>query len=504
MSLRRWLAWLLVLGMVGALVLVLAAGLFLRKKNEVEGFTVRAEPVAMVAHPAAGLRGAFAVDAQAPAGLGREPYDQVAAHLLEGFFAYRGDARARAYYPGEPSNHGREVDAVEGFTRIFPFAAAWLGEDKDLVETARGPVSVARALRDGLVAGTDPGHPEYWGEPGPFDQRIVEASDIALGLWLARERLWPMLDEAQRTHVLDWLRQAARQEVFQGVWSLYPVLIERVADALGGSTRQTTMRARTAYERFETQYRGDGWYADVPKGFDFYNAWGIHYALFWIDQVDPGWDRERIRERLAQFAGFYKHLFGPHGVPLMGHSICYRLAAPAPLVAAALVAPAAVSPGEAMRALDATWSYYVARGAVVQGRVTQGICADDPALLDTYAGPASCLWSLRSLVLALYADRHEAMLGHDREPLPVERGDFSVHAEAPGWRVEGSRADGHVRLLIDANQGNEPAPIRHGGWLESLQEWLVRSPRRPDNTEALYHRPVYSTSEPLSACEVVP
>jgi len=503
MSLRRWLLGLVALGVVGLVVLAVGAGLFLRKKNEVEGFRLRAEPIAMTAQPVADVRRTFAAEASAVAGLGREPYDLVAAHLLEGFLAYRGDERAKAYYPGAPSRHGREVDAVEGFTRVFPFAAAWLGESNDLVETAEGPASVAQALLDGLVAGTDPGHPEYWGEPEGFDQRIVEASDIALGLWIARDRLWPMLDEAQRERVLDWLRAAARQQVFQGVWQLYPVLVERVVDALDGSTAQTTMRARTAYERFEMQYRGGGWYADVPKGFDYYNAWGMHYALFWIDQVDPGWDRERIRSRLAEFAGFYKHLFSPHGVPLMGHSLCYRLAAPAPLVAASLVVPSAVSPGEAMRALDATWSYYVARGAIDQGRVTQGVCADDPALLDGYAGAASCLWSLRSLVLAYYADRHQPMFEREREPLPVERGDFSVHAEAPGWRAEASQADGHVRLLIDANQGNTPAPVRRYGWRESLKEWLVRAPRRPDNAEALYHRPMYSTAEPLSACEVV-
>ena len=503
MRLRRWLLGLFVLGVVGLVVLAVAAGLFLRKKNQVEGFALRTELLAMTAQPAAEIRRAFARTSPAAADLGREPYDAAAEHLLEGFFAYRGAHRAKAYYPGAPGSHGRELDAVEGFTRIFPFAAAWLGAENDLVQTAEGPASVAEALRDGLVAGTDPGHPEYWGEPGDFDQRIVEASDIALGLWIARDRIWPMLDGAQRDRVLDWLRTAARQQVFQGVWQLYPLLVERVVDALGGSTAQTTKRVRTAYERFEMQYRGDGWYADVPRNFDYYNAWGIHYALFWIDQVDPAWDRERIRSRLAEFAGFYKHLFSPHGVPLMGHSLCYRLAAPAPLVAASLVVPTAVSPGEAMRALDATWSYYLARGAVEQGRVAQGICADDLALLDGYAGPASCFWSLRSLVVAYYADRQQSMFERDREPLPVERGDFSVHAPAAGWRVEGTLADGHVRLFIDANQASTPAPIRRFGWRESLKEWLMQAPRRPDNSAALYHRPMYSTAEPLSACAVV-
>jgi len=186
----------------------------------------------------------------------------------------------------------------------------------------------------------------------------------------------------------------------------------------------------------------------------------------------------------------------------MGRSLCYRLALPAPVVAASLVAPERIAPGEAMRALDATWSYYVARGAVEQGRITQGVCADDKALLDGYSGPASCLWSLRSLVVAYYAETLQPMFETPREPLPVERGDFTVRADAPGWTVEGKRADGHIRLRIDANAGNEPAPLHAYGRGNSIKEWLAQAPRRPNNSAALYGRPEYSTADPVSACEV--
>lgn len=500
MRLPRWFLVLLVLGLVGAIAVAIAGGAWLRKKSAVEGFGERTVARQMDAHPIAAVRQAFA--ATGPS-LGREPYDLVAEHLLEGFFTYRGDSPSLAFYPGEPSWHGRRVDAIEAFARILPFAAAWLaagGEDD--IATAGGTVSISAALRDGLAAGTDPQHPGYWGEPGRFDQRIVEAADIALGLWLARERIWPMLDEAQRDRVLDWLRSAAAPHVFQGNWQLFPILIERVVDALGGSSKQARERSRTGYERFVTLYRGDGWYYDVPRGFDYYNAWGIHYALFWIDRIDPAWDPGGIRPRLVEFAEFFRHLLGPRGVPIMGRSLCYRLALPAPVVAASLVAPERIAPGEAMRALDATWSYYVARGAVEQGRITQGVCADDKALLDGYSGPASCLWSLRSLVVAYYAETLQPMFETPREPLPVERGDFTVRADAPGWTVEGKRADGHIRLRIDANAGNEPAPLHAYGRGNSIKEWLAQAPRRPNNSAALYGRPEYSTADPVSACEV--
>lgn len=505
---RRWLPrWLLVLiglGLLAALAVAIAGGAWMRKKSAVEGFGERASAREMSAHPAASVRQAFAAPT-GEAGLGRAPYDLVGGHLLEGFFAYQGDSPSFAFYPGEPSWHGRRIDAEEGFSRILPFAAAWLaagGDDR--IPTTTGTRSLSAALRDGLLSGTDPDDPAYWGRPGRYDQRIVEASDVALGLWLARDTVWPLFDEAQRTRVLDWLRAAAEQHVFQGTWQLFPVLTERVIDYFGGSTGQLRARARTGYERFLASYGGDGWYRDMPRGFDYYNAWGMHYVLFWIDQIDPDWDPDVIRPRLVEFADFFRHLFGPQGVPIMGRSLCYRLALPAPVLAASLIAPERITPGEGMRALDATWSYFIARGAVEQGRITQGICGDDLALLDGYSGPASCLWSLRSLVIAYHAQTRQAMFDAPRQPLPVERGDFVVRAEAPGWTVEGSWADGHIRLLIEANAGADPAPIRAYGTGNLIREWLAQAPRRPDNGSALYGRAEYSTAAPLSACEIRP
>jgi len=39
-------------------------------------------------------------------------------------------------------------------------------------------------LRTGILHGVDPRSNEYWGAIGDYDQRIVEAADIARILWL--------------------------------------------------------------------------------------------------------------------------------------------------------------------------------------------------------------------------------------------------------------------------------------------------------------------------------
>ncbi|MDW6065293.1 DUF2264 domain-containing protein [Streptomyces sp. FXJ1.4098] len=61
----------------------------------------------------------------------------------------------------------------------------------------------------GLATGTDPNHPEYWGEPGPHDQRIVEMAAIGFALALAPDRLWDPLKGPERDRVARWLRSAS-------------------------------------------------------------------------------------------------------------------------------------------------------------------------------------------------------------------------------------------------------------------------------------------------------
>ena len=66
---------------------------------------------------------------------------------------------------------------------------------------------------------------------------------------------------------------------------------------------------------------------------------------------------------LADFAAKYKYFFGPNGIPAMGRSLCYRAAAPVPLLMAAQDGSSGVSVGEARRARYLTWGFLVRNGA---------------------------------------------------------------------------------------------------------------------------------------------
>lgn len=69
--------------------------------------------------------------------------------------------------------------------------------------------------------------------------------------------------------------------------------------------------------------------------YDYCNAWRIHYALFWINQVNPAYDNGFISRIFDEFIATYKFFFSPVGYPIAGHSICYRAGAVAPRVTGA-------------------------------------------------------------------------------------------------------------------------------------------------------------------------
>ncbi|MFJ8025546.1 DUF2264 domain-containing protein [Streptomyces sp. NPDC096311] len=57
--------------------------------------------------------------------------------------------------------------------------------------TGRGDVPYAELWLRGPASGSDPDHPEYWGEPGDRDQRIVEMAASGFALAFAPKQFNP-------------------------------------------------------------------------------------------------------------------------------------------------------------------------------------------------------------------------------------------------------------------------------------------------------------------------
>lgn len=427
-------------------------------------------------------------------------YRSLFTYFVEGWTRHRSALGALATYPGWASWSGARSDALEGFARIFPLFGAWVsGGRSPIVELGDGSeIDLADVFYRGVLAGTDPASPEYWGGMRERDQRIVEAADVALSLWLFRDLVWVRLDNAERERVATWLRQVETRAVYDNNWHLFVVVVSAVLQQLGCGGMERA--ARKHYERIRRFHRDDGWFSDGEPGkFDYYNAWSFHYSLYWLNRIDPDWDPGFSPRALAAFLDSYRYLVGPKGFPILGRSVCYRMAAPIPLVLGYDLAPNLVSAGQARRALDCTWQYFIRRGALRGGNVTQGYFQPDRRIVENYSGPASCLWSLRSLISAFQFPDAGPFWTSAPEPLPVEREDYRVSVASTGWTIIGRQSDQSITVEMPSPLPPGEARLRPYRLVDRLLAMLLRTPQRPDNFGAKYGRTAYSSARPFCA-----
>ena len=141
------------------------------------------------------------------------------------------------------------ITGMEGFCRMSVAWSAWLAEpgNPDTLDHGGRSVDVLDLVVRGLVDGTDPSGPWYWGDIRDRDQRIVEAAELAFTLWTGRERILPALGPDRLRQVLAWLAQVHGRDVYADNWVLFPAIVATVEpgpranrSTTGSSTRAST------------------------------------------------------------------------------------------------------------------------------------------------------------------------------------------------------------------------------------------------------------------------
>ena len=412
-------------------------------------------------------------------------------YFAAGFVEHATAGYARVQFAGAGSFNGYSVNGLEGFARTGSLLAAVIYSKHE------GSARWAEILRTGILHGVDPRSNEYWGAIGDYDQRIVEAADIARILWLTRARIWDELSREQQQMISTWLLSATTKHTPRNNWLLFPAVIGVVLVSLHaqGSDGQLA-RAHAAFTEYRQYYLDQGWFYDRPHGVDFYNTWGIAYDLFWIHVVDPTFEPDFIVDALGKSAQLTQHLISPQGVPIMGRSICYRTAVPVPLIAANFLDPGKFPTGRAVRGLDVVWRYFVAHNSLRDGALTQGYFEADPRWLELYSGAGSCHWGLRSLVLAFMHPAADEFWTATEQPLPVEVADYRLELSKLGWIVEGRRQSGEITLTIPKNL-HDVASVETYSWFRKIQDRFSTVPHRPENYEIKYDSRHYSSAAPF-------
>ena len=228
--------------------------------------------------------------------------------------------KARLYVGRGSAHYSEDVAGMEGWSR-----ALWA-----LVPMMMGRCPEADPLwalwREGLIHGTDPDDPEYWGDIGDFDQRMVEMAVIGCGLCFVPDRFWYDLTPPQRENLRRWLDQINRYDMPKNNWRFFRVLVNIGFLKTGAPVDRERMREDL--DLLESHYTADGWYFDYPTKRDYYTLWGFHfYSLIYaaaMTEEDP--ERcARFRERAALIAPRFACWFDREGRGLpYGRSLTYR------------------------------------------------------------------------------------------------------------------------------------------------------------------------------------
>jgi Uncharacterized protein conserved in bacteria (DUF2264) len=330
---------------------------------------------------------------------------------------------------------------------------AWLGQPSNpsRVRSAVGPVDVLDLVVRGLTDGSDRASPWWWGDIGDRDQRIVEAAEVATGLWLGRDRLVPALGRAKLERLLAWLAGVHGRDVYDDNWVLFPTMVAAVQRAFGQAVPDAWIDR--GIDTMLARYRGDGWYADGGgHAFDQYSGWAVHWHLLLWSRID-GDRRPRIRalveRRFRTYLAAIAGTFAADGSrPLQGRSLGYRFATVAPFGLAALLGIDAIPHGLARRIAGGTVRRHLDDGALdpASGWFRRGVAAERPDVCERYMSSGASAWAAHAFVtLGLAADAPYWVAREDR--LPVERGPVVRPLRGPGLLVVGRAATGETRLF---------------------------------------------------------
>ncbi|MEP4989979.1 MAG: DUF2264 domain-containing protein [Paracoccaceae bacterium] len=288
---------------------------------------------------------------------------------------------------------------LEGFSRpLFGLAALAAGG---------GDFPDWKMFRKGYANGTNPDHPEFWGNPAPVDQRLVEAAAISFGLLFAKDQLWDGQDTETKTNITNWLKACLAAKVPDNNWQFFHVLgslaLEHLDVDHDTSVRQTCLQALESY------YVGDGWYSDgAVRRFDHYTPFAMHlYALLYSKLAHNDAERcQRFRDRAAIFAQEFQHWFDADGACIpYGRSMTYRFAMSAFWGALAFADVEALPWGQIRGLWQRNMQWWSAQDFYDRdGILSVGYTYPNLLIAENYASPCSPYWSFKSfLPLALEA-----------------------------------------------------------------------------------------------------
>ncbi len=319
------------------------------------------------------------------------------------------------------AHYGERGARVEGWARVlWGLGPLFSGDNSSLPAAVQIEIKDWASLyRTGLIHGTDPKSPGYWGDIYDFDQKMVETAALDVALALSPATLWEPLTDCQRENVFHWLNQMNEHKIHPNNWRFFRILTNMVFARLGLPVNHK--RLKEDFDVIERCYIGDGWYFDGHNGqIDYYIPFAMHfYSLIWaaLSPLDGNNYRETLKSRSIRFAEDFVHWFASDGAEIpFGRSLTYRFAHSAffPAMALAGVKPDSMSWG-AVRHITLQnlrhWMQYPVTAP--DGILTIGYQYPNLLMSEKYNAPGSPYWAFKAFLFLALPEDHTFWQGEE-------------------------------------------------------------------------------------------
>ncbi|WP_328031389.1 DUF2264 domain-containing protein [Halalkalibacterium halodurans] len=340
-------------------------------------------------------------------GLLKRIFEPVKPYYSEGF--------ARLHFGNTGAAYPEAVAGFEGFSRMLWGLVPLLASSDETY-------ALWERHLQGIKHGTNPQHPEYWGDVTDYDQRAVEMAAFGLALLLIPEKVWEPLSSEEKEHLSRWLAKINNVKVCDCNWLFFPVLVNLGLKRVGQPYDQQTIDENLA--RIEQFYVGNGWYTDGAGGHsDYYVPFAIHFYGLVYAKVMENNDPVRsasYKARAVEFAQDFIYWFAADGPAIpYGRSLTYRFAQASFWSAAVFAGIQPFSLGEMKGLIFRHLRWWFQQSIFdSKGLLTIGYTYPNMVMAENYNAPGSPYWALKTF-LPLALDKDHPFWQAEEEPLPV-------------------------------------------------------------------------------------
>lgn len=352
---------------------------------------------------------------------------------------YSKGRKGRLDFGGSGSVYSEDIRQIESFLRpLWGFGPFLVKFDHDYLKDS---------YLDGIRAGINPEHPDYWGVTDDYDQRLVEMASLANMLLLVKEKTWDCLTNDEQDQLYNWLMQINQHEIPKSNWLFFRILVNISMKKCGREWDKD--RVEKDFEIIESCYIGNGWYFDEnPTQIDYYISFAIHYYGLiyykYMKDEDP-LRSDKIKSRAITFAQTFKYWFDEKGeaVPY-GRSLTYRFSQCAFWTALVFADVEALSWSEIKGIINRNMKQWLQQDIFSRdGVLTIGYHYQNLVMAEGYNAPGSPYWALKSFLLLAVANDHpfwEASIA----PLNIEQKQIAI----PEARMLISHSDDQLQAYV--------------------------------------------------------